>query len=161
MKLSQFADEHAPGRFQRYRAAIERHICDPGITYAFVRPNVLMQGLLMLRSTIASEGARPEALTHAEMADRLSEATGRLIRYVDIPSAAMRQPLIGFGMPAWQADGLVEDYEHDRRGEASVVTTTVRDVTENEPRTFSQFASEFAGAFGKRRAEAAAVHTRA
>ncbi len=197
VKLSQFAaDEHAPGRFQRYHAAIERHIRDSEIPYTFLRPNLFMQGLLLLRSTIASEGAfylsadeatvsvvdvrdiasvaaqvliepghdgktydltGPEALTHAEMADRLSKATGRLIRHVDIPSAAMRQALIGFGMPAWQAYGLVEDYEHYRRGEASVVTTTVRDITGSEPRTFSQFASDFAGAFGEQPAVTAAA----
>jgi uncharacterized protein YbjT (DUF2867 family) len=188
VKLSQYAaDVHAPGRFQRYHAAVEQHIRESGIPWTFLRPNLFMQGLLMLRATIAAEGvvyagagdARvsvidvrdiaavgahvltepghdgktysltgPEALTHAELAARLSQALGRSIRYVDIPPEAMRQALLGFGMPEWQADGLVEDYAHYRRGEAAEVTTTVRDLTQSDPTTFAQFAVDYASAFG-------------
>ena len=63
------------------------------------------------------------------MAQQLSKAVGKLIRSVDLPPAAMREALLGFGMLAWQADSLVEDYDHYCRGEASAVTTTVRDLT--------------------------------
>jgi uncharacterized protein YbjT (DUF2867 family) len=58
VKLSQFgADEHALGRFQRYHGVIEHHIRASGLAYTFLRPNLFMQGLLLVRSTIASEGA--------------------------------------------------------------------------------------------------------
>ena len=77
------------------------------------------------------------------MADQLSKAAGKPIKYVDIPPDAMRQALLGFGMPAWQADGLVEDYDHYRRGEADVVTQTVRDVTGSEATSFSEFAKDY------------------
>jgi uncharacterized protein YbjT (DUF2867 family) len=89
----------------------------------------------------------PEALTHAEMAEELSAAVGRHITFVDIPLASMRQALLGVGIPLWQADGLVEEYELYRRGEASEVTNTVHEVTGAEPRTFSQFAEDYAHAF--------------
>jgi hypothetical protein len=41
----------------------------------------------------------------------------------------------------------VEDYEQYRRGEASLVTSTVRDPTENEPISFSRFAHDYAAKF--------------
>ena len=53
------------------------------------------------------------------MASQLAEALGKQITFVDIPEAAMRSALLSFGLPEWQADGLVEDYAHYRRGEAS------------------------------------------
>jgi uncharacterized protein YbjT (DUF2867 family) len=58
VKLSQLAaDEHAAGRFQRYHAAVEKHILKSDIPYTFLRPNLFMQGLFNFRSTIASRGA--------------------------------------------------------------------------------------------------------
>jgi len=54
----------------------------------------------------------------------------------------MREKRLRMGMPAWQADGLVEDDDHYRRGEASAVTSIVRDLTLNEATSFSQFAKD-------------------
>lgn len=89
----------------------------------------------------------PEALTHADMADQLSRAAGKNIKYIDIPPDKMRKALLGFGMPTWQADGVVEDYDHYRRGEATTVTQTVRDITGKEANSFFQFAEDNAGRF--------------
>lgn len=89
----------------------------------------------------------PEPLTHAAMADQLSQALGKPVKYVDVPPETMRETLLGFGMPAWQADGLIEDYEHYRRGEAAVVTSTIRDITGSKATTFSQFANDYAPRF--------------
>ena len=97
----------------------------------------------------------PEALTHADMADQLSKALGKAIHYVDVPPEAMRQALLGFGLPAWQADGVVEDYDHYRRGEAADVTSTIRDITSNEAISFSSFARDYAAKFLGKAADAA------
>jgi len=91
----------------------------------------------------------PEALTHAEMAAKLSEALGREIMFVDVPESAMRDMLLGFGIPAWQAEGLVEDYAHYRRGEASAVSSSVREVTRRSPHSFAAFAYDYRQAFLK------------
>jgi len=82
----------------------------------------------------------PEALTHTEMASQLSEALGKQITFTDIPEAAMRNALVGLGFPHWQADGLVEDYAHYRRGEAAGISTAVQDVTGVPPHTLLAFA---------------------
>ena len=89
----------------------------------------------------------PEPLTHAGMADHLSMALMKPIKFVDVQPNTFKRALLGFGMPQWQADGLMEDYEHYRRGEASEVTSTVRDVTGTEPIAFSRFARDYAGKF--------------
>ena len=89
----------------------------------------------------------PEALTHAEMASQLSDALGRQITFIDIPERTMREALIGFGLPEWQADGLIEDYAHYRRGEATNVSNTVLEVTGHPARSFSTFARDYKHAF--------------
>jgi uncharacterized protein YbjT (DUF2867 family) len=89
----------------------------------------------------------PEALTHAQMAAPLSGALGRPVAFADVPPEAMRDALLDAGMPLWQADGLVEDYAHYRRGEASAEAPGVRDATGEPPRAFSAFARDYAPAF--------------
>ncbi len=89
----------------------------------------------------------PEALTHAEMAAQLTAALGRPVQFVDLPEEAMRGALAGTGMPSWQVDGLVEDYAHYRRDEAAVVATGVKDATGKAPRSFADFARDYAPAF--------------
>jgi len=180
--LSQLhAASDSPLRFLRYHAAVEEALRRSGMTYTNLRPNLYMQGLLMIGRTIASEGrflapagdARvsvvdvrdiaavavaaltrsghegktyditgPEALTHAEMAAQLSEALERQVGFVDVPERGFREALRGFGMPDWQADGLIEDYAHYRRGEASNISSAVKDVTGEAPRPFMAFARD-------------------
>jgi uncharacterized protein YbjT (DUF2867 family) len=89
----------------------------------------------------------PEALTHAEMASEFSEAFGKTVKYVEIPPENMLQTLLDLGMPEWQAAGVIEDYDHYRRGEAAAVTSAVRDITHSPPTRFSQFAADYARQF--------------
>ena len=92
----------------------------------------------------------PQALTHFEMASLLSNVLGRPITYVDVPEAAMRDILLGLGMPEWQAEGLIEDYAHYRRGEASTLSSTVRDLTGHQPHSFEGFARDYGEMFRPR-----------
>jgi uncharacterized protein YbjT (DUF2867 family) len=91
----------------------------------------------------------PEALTHAEMASQLSDVLGKDIAFVDVPKQAMRDTLRGFGIPAWQADGIMEDYAHYRLGEASTISSAVRDVTGRPPHSFAAFARDYKQAFAR------------
>lgn len=96
----------------------------------------------------------PEALTHADLAAQLGGATGRPVEFVDVPGDALRQAVRAAGMPAWQADGLVEDYAHYHRGEAADLSPAVAQITGRPPRTFRAFAREFAAAFAPKPAHA-------
>lgn len=89
----------------------------------------------------------PEALTHAEMAGELSRALGKEIEFVDIPPEAMRDAMLQMQVPVWQADGIVEDYAHYRRGEASAVEKDVEEATGKPPRSFAAFARDYRNAF--------------
>lgn len=62
------------------------------------------------------------------MAEYLSAALKRQIAFVDIPSEQMREAMVGFGMPAWQVDGLIEDYAHYQG-----INSGSREVPSNRP----------------------------
>ncbi len=89
----------------------------------------------------------PAAITHAEIAQAISEATGREVGFDEVPPAAFAAALRGVGVPPWQADGLVEDYAHYARGEAAEVSPAVRELTGEEPRDVVRFARDYADAF--------------
>ena len=90
----------------------------------------------------------PEAISHHDVARAISGATGRDVRFVDVPPEAFAAALRGVGVPPWQADGLVEDYAHYARGEAAEVSPTVRHLTGEGPRDIAGFARDHARAFG-------------
>lgn len=89
----------------------------------------------------------PEAMTHTQLAAQLTTSLGHQVTFVDIPSTALRDELTKAGFPDWQADGLVEDYAHYQRGEASFVTQTVEEVSGKPARPFSNFAQDYRAAF--------------
>lgn len=90
----------------------------------------------------------PAALTHAEIAAALAHALGRPVAFQDVPPAAMLAAVRGLGMPLWMAEGLVEDYAHYHRGEATTVDPGVQQATGHAPRVFADFARDYAAAFG-------------
>ncbi len=49
------------------------------------------------------------------MAQRLSVPIGRAITFADVPPESMRAALTDQSFPAWQADGLLEEFAMYRR----------------------------------------------
>jgi uncharacterized protein YbjT (DUF2867 family) len=86
----------------------------------------------------------PEPLTFAEMAHKLSEAVGRAITFIDVPPESMRAALAELGFPEWQADGLLEEFAMYRRGEAAAVESGVQEALGRSPRSFEEFARDYA-----------------
>lgn len=89
----------------------------------------------------------PQALTHTEMAERLSTVLDRRIAFVDISPETMRETLLSVGFPVWQADGLLEDYAHYRRNEAAAIAAGVKEAIGKEPRSFETFTHDYAPMF--------------
>jgi uncharacterized protein YbjT (DUF2867 family) len=89
----------------------------------------------------------PAAVTHTEIATELGNAIGRPVRFENIPPEALLAALTASGMPEWQAEGLVEDYAHYDRGEASAVSSDVAQVTGTSSRSLHDFAHDYADAF--------------
>ncbi len=88
----------------------------------------------------------PAAITHREIAAAVSGAVGREVTFADAPPEVFAESLREV-LPAWQIDGLLEDYAHYARGEAETVHSTVAEVTGHQPRDINQFARDYAGAF--------------
>ena len=89
----------------------------------------------------------PEALSHYNLAEKLSSAVGREVRFVDVSSNVLREMLLSIGFPEWQAEGLVEDYAHYKAGEASEIASGVFESTGHDPRDFEGFANDYATYF--------------
>lgn len=88
----------------------------------------------------------PRAVTHPEIAQAFSEATGRTITFQDVPAEQFAEAMTGV-LPPWQLEGLVEDYAHYARGEAGEVHTSVEDLTGRPSRDITEFAADHAGLF--------------
>ena len=83
----------------------------------------------------------PEALSHHQIAARLSAALGRTVRYLDLPQAAFAERLTGQGLPADFAADVAELFAEVAGGSLAGTTGTVRELTGREPRTFDEFLS--------------------
>ena len=128
---------HAPAGDMRYSAVDVRDI-------AAVAAHVLTEpGHQWQRYTITG----PEAISHAEIAERFSQVLGRTIQYVDVPEDAARDWLLAAGMPAWTVDKLMDLYRYYRSGAAAEVTNDVERVGRKAPIAFQQFVRDRATAF--------------
>ena len=89
----------------------------------------------------------PEAITFEEVAAQLSEATGRDVRFVDVPEEGLRQGLAQGGAPDWLVDHVVGVFRIIRQGGVEATTDAVHALTGREPRTFAQFARDHSALF--------------
>jgi uncharacterized protein YbjT (DUF2867 family) len=89
----------------------------------------------------------PEALNHNQMAQKLSAASGRQIKYVDIPAEAYKEGAVAAGIPDWYAELLLNLYAFYEQGRAQQVSNDVERVTGRKARSFDDFARDHAQAF--------------
>ena len=89
----------------------------------------------------------PESLTMAEIAERISVAIGKTVRYVNVAPTERRQALLASGMPTYLADALDEQAVERRRCPESRVDLSTHDVFGIRPTSFGEFARVHAGAF--------------
>jgi uncharacterized protein YbjT (DUF2867 family) len=83
----------------------------------------------------------PESLTMTEVAAKLSAATGKSIRYVDVPPEEAKRARLEAGLPPYLAEGLDELFAERRKGKESRVWPTIEEVFGWKPTTFDSFAS--------------------
>jgi len=89
----------------------------------------------------------PEPLTMKEIADRISQATGRTIRYVDIPLEEWRRRLLAAGMPEYFVDALDDQTRERRKRSKSRVCLGAHQAFGVRPTTFAEFARRHAAVF--------------
>jgi uncharacterized protein YbjT (DUF2867 family) len=96
----------------------------------------------------------PEALSYAEVAEKISKAAGRKVQYVDIPPDAQRKALLDMGMPDFLVTALLELQEYYAAGKASKVDGTLESLIHRAPTTMDDFLRENADQFREQAAKA-------
>jgi uncharacterized protein YbjT (DUF2867 family) len=88
-----------------------------------------------------------EALTQAQVAEKLARAVGRKVEFVDVPAQMAKQGMLHVGLPAPAVEMVLELAALIRDGKAGAVTQEVERITGSRPRTFDAWAKENAAAF--------------
>jgi uncharacterized protein YbjT (DUF2867 family) len=89
----------------------------------------------------------PEALTMTQVAEKLSAATGKTIRYVNVPPEDARQAQLAAGMPPYLADALFELFAERRNGKEAKVWPDAAVLLGRPPTSFDEFARRNASVF--------------
>jgi uncharacterized protein YbjT (DUF2867 family) len=84
-----------------------------------------------------------EAFDHDQVAAILSKAAGRAIGYTDISPDAMREGLLGAGLPADYAEFLLLILSFFKLGYSERTTDAVLRITGAEPRSLAQYAQDY------------------
>ena len=92
----------------------------------------------------------PEALTYGEVAEKISRAVGRPVRYVDIASEQQRESMLSMGMPEWQVTALLDLQAYYTGGQGGEVDDVLARIIGRAPQTLDQYLAEFASQFAPR-----------
>ncbi|WP_017935716.1 NmrA family NAD(P)-binding protein [Nocardioides sp. Iso805N] len=89
----------------------------------------------------------PEALSFADVADRISTVFARTVEYAPITAEAARSVLREGGLSSWQVNGRLELYEWINNDAMDGVTESVRKATGHEPLPLEAWLGEARAAF--------------
>lgn len=92
------------------------------------------------------EVSGPRLLTFGDAVAHAAAASGRALTYRSVPAPAYGEALAGFGVPAEEAEFLVELFGTLLDGRNSFLSHGVRQVLGRKPRDFAGFAREAAAA---------------
>jgi len=84
----------------------------------------------------------PEALTHTQLAEKISRLTGKPAKYVNLPFDAIRKAMLDQGMPEWQANALVELQEYYAGGKGGATDGVLKSLIGRAPITMDQYLAE-------------------
>ena len=89
----------------------------------------------------------PEALSYYQVAEILSNATGKKIKYINISEDEARQSMKEAGIGHWWINTIIEVYDAYKTGMQEHISNTVEQLTGRKPTSFWQFARDYAKAF--------------
>lgn len=89
----------------------------------------------------------PQSISFAEGAEQLRQILGREVRYVPVADEAARTNLLETGMPEWIVELQVEYGQAYASGWGDFTTSDFQDVVGRRPRSFADFARDYAGVF--------------
>ena len=96
----------------------------------------------------------PEALTYAEVAEKISRHAGVAAKYVDIPVEAQRKAMLEQGMPEWQVTALLDLQEYYTGGKGGTRDGLLERLLGRPPARLDAFLQEHAGEFRGQSAKA-------
>jgi uncharacterized protein YbjT (DUF2867 family) len=82
-----------------------------------------------------------ETLSYAQQAEKLAQALGRTIKYVDVPPDQFRQSLLSAGLPAWLADDYLSMAAWGASGAAATVLPDLAQLI-GKVHSYDEFARE-------------------
>lgn len=108
---------------------------------ALIVANALTSPAAFRGKTIELNGS--EAFSYTEIAEKISQAAGRVVKFVNIPEAAQRQAMLDLGMPEWQVNALLELQQYYTvAGKGAQVTPPIKDFLGRAPITLDQYLNE-------------------
>jgi uncharacterized protein YbjT (DUF2867 family) len=89
----------------------------------------------------------PESLTMTEIAEQVSQAIGKTVRYVNITQEEYRSAMLAAGASPERADAFVELWSERRKCSESRVDLSTHMAFGVQPTTFAEFARRNAAVF--------------
>ena len=89
----------------------------------------------------------PEALSMAEVAEKLSAATGKRIQYVNVTPEEAKRAHLAAGVPPFTADALAELFAERRKGKEAQVSPIIETIFGWRATSFDEFAMRNAAFF--------------
>jgi uncharacterized protein YbjT (DUF2867 family) len=89
----------------------------------------------------------PQALSMAEVTEKLSAATGNRVVYVNVAPEQATSARLAAGMPPYAADALTELFAERRKGKEAQVSPVVQMILGRPATSFDQFAARHAAVF--------------
>ena len=90
----------------------------------------------------------PESISYDQLAVQLAGAIGKDVNAVAVPVDAARESMLGMGFPEWVVDAFGEYFTAYSDNYGDFFTDDVKNITGTAARSYAEFASDFAGAFG-------------
>ena len=89
-----------------------------------------------------------ESISYFDVAETLSQVLDKPVTYVPVPVEAAEASMLEAGMPAWDAHALAEIQGLFATGVYAEVTPDLEQLLGRRPRSFADFARDFASVFG-------------
>ena len=136
----------------------EQHIASLGVDWTFLRPNYLMQNMLMYAGSIAltksfalplgtAKTAMIDSRDVGEVAARMGTRLERPVSYVAQSPEAFREVLGQFIQSMWQLDAVCELFAEIDAGSLEEQHSTTADLLGRPAVDLETFTRQFAGAF--------------
>jgi uncharacterized protein YbjT (DUF2867 family) len=90
----------------------------------------------------------PESTSMEGAAETLGHVLGKSVHYVALPQDAARDAMLGFGLSRWFVGNVCDYGRVYSQGWGDFVTSDFTKVPERKARSFKEFATDFAPAFG-------------